>query len=239
MIREVLKMAAIQKGDIIKLYYAGYVAETNELFDTNIEEVAKQHNKYNKDVKYEPITVIVGERHVIPGLDDALIGKEIGKEYVITIDAKDGFGERDSKLIKTLPLDQFKKQKINPYPGMILTYESGHQAKIIAVSAGRVKVDFNHPLAGKKLRYMFKIIEKVDDLKEQFDGLIQTLIGGKINEDLYEIDKRNRIIYLDKSIESLKNFVSEIAQKYLKNAKIEIKNLKENRSKKEIEKSKP
>lgn len=225
-------MAAVQKGDIIKIYYAGFLVENNELFDTNMEDVAKKNNKYSKEVNYEPTTIVVGERHIIPGLDDALIGKEIGKEYIITIEAKDGFGERNTKLIKTVPLKHFRKQKITPYPGMILTYESGQQAKIIAVSAGRVKIDYNHPLAGKKLRYVFKIVKKVDDLKEQFDGLTKTLIGGKLNDDLYSIDDDKRIIYLDKSIESMKGFVEDLAKRYLKEVKVEVKKLKEKEDKK-------
>ena len=109
---------------------------------------------------------------------------------------------------------------------MILTYESGQQAKVIAVSAGRVKVDFNHPLAGKKLRYTFRIIKKVDDLKEQFDGLIEMLIGYKLNQDLYEVDVGKRVIALDKSIESLKGFVEDLARKYLKNVEVEVKKIK-------------
>ena len=104
-------MAAVQKGDIIKIAYAGFLVDSGELFDTNIKEVAEAHNKYSEEVKYEPITIVVGERHVIPGLDDALIGKEIGKEYVITVEPKKGFGERDVKLIKTLPWSSSRSRR--------------------------------------------------------------------------------------------------------------------------------
>ncbi|NPA38306.1 MAG: peptidylprolyl isomerase [Candidatus Nanohaloarchaeota archaeon] len=233
-------MAAVQKGDVILIEYAGYLADNNELFDTNIEEVAKKHNKHDKEAKYHPMAIVVGERHVIKGLDDDFIGKEIGKEYTITIQPEDAFGKRDPSLIKTVSMSEFKKQNFTPQPGMILTFSSGAQVKILSVSAGRVKLDYNHPLAGKVVRYTYRIVKKLDDPKDKLIGLAKTLafldLEGKVK-------KEGNTLIVDKSLESLKDVLEKIVKDYIPNVKLEFadlstKSTKSNSKTKNVQKSK-
>jgi len=206
----------VKKGDVVEVLYEGYIANNNELFDTNIKEVAEKHGKDNEGVSYEPITVVIGKSMVIKGLDKALEGKELNKEYEIEIPPEDGFGKYNPKKIRTYPTDVFIKQKINPYPGMIITFENNQQAKILSVSGGRVKVDFNHPLAGKRLYYKFKIIRKVEDPKEKFLGVFRNLVGMKISNDEVEYDNTTKIIRMNKKYEGLSNFIKEFINEFFK-----------------------
>jgi FKBP-type peptidyl-prolyl cis-trans isomerase 2 len=150
-----------KKKDFVELKYTGYANE--KIFDSNIENDLKQ---IDAKAKPKEFILIIGEGLVVPGLDRALEGKEIGKEYEISVSAKDGFGERKRELVKTIPLKVFSEQKINPYPGLVLSMDNA-LARIITISGARVMTDFNHPLAGKDLKYKLTIAKKVTDEKEK------------------------------------------------------------------------
>src|SRR3989344_2118969 len=156
-----------KKNDFIELKYTGYA--NNEIFDSNIEEDLK---KINPKAKVEKLIVAVGQEMVVKGFDKELENKEIDKDYEINIKSADAFGPRNRDLIRTLPLKGFTQQNMNPRPGMILALDN-NIVKIIAVSGARVIVDFNNPLAGKDLKYNFKIIRKIDDEKEKIKSMLK------------------------------------------------------------------
>ena len=167
----------VQKGDVIKLHYTGKVKETGEIFDTTFEDVAKEAGIYSEKGIYGPVPIAVGAGHVLKGLDEQLEGLEVGKKYEIIVPPEKGFGKRDPKLIKTFTLGQFRRQGIYPFPGMPIEIEteSGRKlkGKVLTVSGGRVRVDFNHPYAGKHLVYEVEIVEKIEDPIEKVKALIE------------------------------------------------------------------
>jgi FKBP-type peptidyl-prolyl cis-trans isomerase 2 len=124
---------------------------------------------------------------LVPGLDKALAGKEIGKRYEVMFDAREGFGERRIDLVKTIPLKIFTEKNIAPYPGLALAMDN-MTARVIAVSGARVITDFNNPLAGKALKYDFIITRIVTDEQEKaralfeisFKSVPEFIIGEKI-----------------------------------------------------------
>ena len=170
-------MMKVQKGDVIRLHYTGKVKETGEIFDTTFEEVAKEAGIYNEKGIYGPVPIAVGAGHVLSGLDEQLEGLEVGKKYEIIVPPEKGFGKRDPKLIKTFTLGQFRRQGIYPFPGMPIEIEteSGRKLKgrVLTVSGGRVRVDFNHPYAGKHLVYEVEVLEKIEDPIEKVKALIE------------------------------------------------------------------
>ncbi len=160
-----------KKGDFVELKYTGYA--NGNIFDSNIKE---DLNKINEKAEPKETIIVVGERMVVPGLDKAIEGKEIGKEYEIEVKYKEGFGERRKELVKTIPLKIFTQKNINPYPGAVLAMDDA-LAKVIAVSGARVLTDFNNPLAGKDLKYKFTIARKVTDDKERAKALFGAILG--------------------------------------------------------------
>ena len=68
-----------QKGDFILINYTGKVKETNEVFDTTDEEVAKKEHLHKEGEIYEPKLVVIGEGWVLKALDEALLGMELDK----------------------------------------------------------------------------------------------------------------------------------------------------------------
>ena len=161
-------MEHIKKGDFVEIKYTGYV--NGEVFDSNIEEDLK---KLNPEAKVEKTILAVGEEMVVKGLDNAIEGKEIGKEYRVTFGPKEGFGDRNKELVRTIPLKVFTDKNIMPRAGMMFSLDN-QIVRIIAVSGGRVMADFNNPLAGKDVEYKFKVIGKVTDDKEKVEALFKT-----------------------------------------------------------------
>lgn len=167
----------IEKGDFILLDYVGRIKETGKVFDLTSEEQARQENVFDPQGSYGPRTVIIGAGHLIKGLEDALIGSKVGGSMTVELPPDEAFGARDPKRRKLVPMREFKKQRINPYPGMSVSLNND-SGVVATVSGGRVVVDFNHPLAGKTLVYEVDVRDKVKKEEE----MVQSVI--KINLDL-------------------------------------------------------
>ncbi len=190
-----------KKGDFVEIKFTGY--SNGNVFDSNIEEDLK---KINSEAKPQKTIVVIGQRMVVSGLDIALESKEIGKEYEIKLSAKEGFGERDRNLVKTIPLRVFSEKKIEPRAGMMLALDD-MLAKIITISGARVVTDFNNPLAGKEIIYKFKIIRKVDDEREKSEALFLTMF-----KFLPEFEVKEEIVV--KGVKELEIFVKTFSKKF-------------------------
>ena len=228
----------VKKGDMVEIVYEGYILNNMDLFDTNIKEVAERHGKYSEKINFEPISIIIGEGMVIKGLDKALENKEIGKEYEIIIPPEEGFGKYNPSKIKVVSLSLFKKEKINPYPGMVITFSDGSKGKVLSISSGRVKIDFNHELAGKDLLYKFRIIRKIVDMKEKIRELIKYFTGIKIDESKIEYNNKTKELRISEEYKSLKEILDQIVNQFIgKDVKkiefVKLETKRENDQKKE------
>jgi len=203
-------MEPIKKHDFIEIEYTGKLKEENLIFDTTDEKVAKENNLESHG--YEPVIICVGEQQLLKGIDKNLEGKDIGKEYDIDIKPEDAFGNKNAKLIQLIPTSKFKKQNIQPMPGIQLNID-GMVGTIKTVSGGRTLVDFNHPLAGKELSYKIKINKKITDDKEKLQGYLKLSLGTKDIET--EINNNEAKV-------KLKNEIPKEAEERLKNKMIEL-----------------
>lgn len=162
----------IKKGDFVEVEYTGTVKENGLVFDTTDEKLAKETGLYNEKTEYGPVIVCVGEQQLIQGLDDQVVGKEIGQEYVIELAPEQGFGKKDAKLIKMVPFRLFKKQGIMPEPGLQVNVD-GLIGIIRTANGGRCLVDFNHPLSGKDIVYKIKLNKLVTDDSKNIQSYIK------------------------------------------------------------------
>lgn len=162
----------LQNGDFVKINYIGKFKESGRVFDTTIEKVAKENKIYDEKINFKAAPIVIGAGHVIKGLDEALIGTEVGEKKIAAIPPEKGYGGRDPKLVKVVPLKDFKKQGLNPVPGMRIEAE-GRIGKVQSVGAGRVRVDFNYELAGKALEYEVNVEEKINKVEEKIRLLLE------------------------------------------------------------------
>jgi FKBP-type peptidyl-prolyl cis-trans isomerase 2 len=164
----------IQKGDFIRLSFTGRLAD-GSVFDTTDEKVAKDSGVYDEEKRYSPMTVIVGSGFLVEGLEEDLIGKQAGYKGSVKVEPAKGFGDRSLDAIEIVPLKKFEG-KVEP--GKMVEYE-GRVGFIESVAGGRVKVDYNEPLAGKTLIYDYKIESVIRDRKEKIEALLE----GYVSED--------------------------------------------------------
>ena len=125
----------------------------------------KDSEKILEETKDKPIPVIVGAGELLKGLDEALKEMNVNEEKEVVLPPEKAFGERKAELIRVVPLQEFKARNLNPIPGMIVDI-NGLIGRVQSVSGGRVRVDFNHELAGKTLVYKIKIEKELADAAE-------------------------------------------------------------------------
>lgn len=213
---------SLQKNDFVEIEFTGKI-KGGEVFDSNIQE---DIDKSNLKVEAKPFAFALGQGMFLKAIDDFIVGKEVGKSYHLDLKAKDAFGERDTKLIKLIPSQIFKQHRINPIPGAMFNFD-GRIAKILSVSGGRVRVDFNNPLAGKDLEYDLKILKKVEDLNQQIKAFNEFLFKKD-----FKFEVKNKKIILETDSQFAK-FVPIFKDKYKEifNLDLEVKETKKDTKK--------
>ena len=148
-------------GDFVRINYSAWRIADNSLTHTTIKKVAEENGTFDKDASYAPQLVIIGKGSIIKGVEDAVRSMSVNESRTVELGPKDAFGERNSDLVKVMPLTDFRKRDIDPYPGMRLDIDNA-VATVKSVNSGRVVVDANHPLAGERLRYEITVVEKIE-----------------------------------------------------------------------------
>lgn len=167
----------IQKGDFILVDLTCKVKESGETVETTLEKTAKESGLHREGAIYEPTFVIVGEGWVPAGLDENLINMEVGNPGTIELPPEKGYGTRDPSKMRLVPLRRFRTEGITPLPGMNIQLE-GKPATVRAVGAGRVQLDYNHPLSGKTLIYDVTIEKILQSFEEKIKAILHRTITG-------------------------------------------------------------
>lgn len=183
---------AVNKGDFIKVEMTGTSVETGEVFETTDEELAREEGIYDESRTYGPRLVVVGEGFVLRGLDERLPGTPFYEEVEIEIPPEEAFGERNLADVQMIAYRILRSKGINPYVGAEIEID-GRPAIIRSVGAGRVQVDYNHPLAGRQILYKIKVVEHLTDEKDRMKALIGRRFLG-IDTDEFNIRKTKKKI---------------------------------------------
>lgn len=185
---------AVNKGDFLKVEMTGMSEETEEVFETTSEEEAQEAGVWEEGRTYGPRLVIVGDGFVLRGLDERLPGTPFDEEAEIEIPPEEAFGERNAADVQMIPYRVLRSKGVNPYVGAELEID-GRPAIIRSVGAGRVQVDYNHPLAGRKIVYKLKVVEHITDDKDKIRALIgRRFLGIETEEfDVKKTKKKLRI----------------------------------------------
>jgi len=183
----------IQKGDLIHLDYDLWIVDDNILFDTTHKELADKHEITDENIIYQPKALIVDDGKTLSGLYKSLLEAEVGKEYEIEVPPEEGLGQRDPKLVEWHMMPEIKRQKLEPVVGKDITIKdkSGREKTgiVTMVSPRRVRVDYNSPLAGKTLKYKYKVVDKAKSAEDKVSTILEMNFGRKdefevkINED--------------------------------------------------------
>jgi peptidylprolyl isomerase len=166
---------ALQKGDFILINFTAKVKETNEVFDTTVEEVAKKEKLQKEGEIYEPRLIVIGENWVLKPLDESFTTMEPTKPATVEIAPDKAFGPRDPEKVKRVHIKQLAEKGINPVIGGRIEF-GGKNAIIRSIGAGRALLDFNPPLAGKTLVYDVTVNKKLETNEEKIASLVHRRI---------------------------------------------------------------
>ena len=188
---------SVEKGDIVYIHFDAWKMRSGgekELFDTTHEDLAKEHDIYEENRIYEEKPLVVGEGMMFEGLEESLVGLSVGEKKEVEVPPEKGAGKRNPALVELHSIKEFHRQDIVPEVGMEVVLK-GKVGTVTAVTAGRVRVDFNHPLAGRTLLYDVKITKKVVDPEEKVRAIIQ-MDYGPPDEFEFKIDGEDAEIIL-------------------------------------------
>lgn len=212
---------ALQKGDFILIDYTAKVKETNEVFDTTVEETAKKEHLQKEGEIYGPKLIVVGEGWVLKALDDSLATMELNKPATVEIPPDKAFGARDPEKVKQVHIKKLAEKVSNPAIGMRIEY-GGKNAIIRSMGSGRALLDFNPPLAGKTLVYEVTANKKLETPEEKIGSIIHRRLPvveeGKfkfsITDEILTIDMPEDSFYLE-GVQIAKRGISLDLQKFL------------------------
>jgi FKBP-type peptidyl-prolyl cis-trans isomerase 2 len=157
---------------MVKVHFTGKEALEGKVFDTTKEDEAKKAGIHDTKRKYSPLTIITGEKELLGKVEDALEEMKEGEEKIVKLIASEAFGERKNDLIRIVPLKNFLDQKINPIPGLVVRVANAI-GKVQSVTSGRVRIDFNHPLAGRDVEYHVELLKELKDNKEVAEAIFE------------------------------------------------------------------
>lgn len=178
---------AVKQGDFVLVNYTLKVKESGETVDTTYDTVAKDAHLHREDSVYGPKFIILGEGWLPKGLEDSLVGLDQGKQTSVELPPEKGFGARDPAKMRLVPLRRFRDKGIDPVPGAQVEFD-GRPAVVRAVGAGRVQVDYNHPLAGRTLIYDVSVEKVLEEGDEKMRNIIARRIP-EVEKSKFEIEK--------------------------------------------------
>jgi peptidylprolyl isomerase len=138
----------VETGKVVAVHYTGKLTD-GEMFDTSEGR--------------DPLKFQVGSGQIIPGFEQAIMGKNIGEKVTINILADDAYGQIREDLIVSVPKTQMPGEVEVGQP-LQATGENGQAINVIVkeVTEEHVMIDGNHPLAGKDLVFDIEVVEIED-----------------------------------------------------------------------------
>lgn len=141
----------------------------------------------------EPIEYVHGYGMLVPGLEAALDGLEVGATKNVTVSPEEGFGERDDELVLEIDRSDFPDpKKIEIDDEVVAESPDGDEVpmRVVEVKDETVVVDANHPLAGVTLRYSVKVKElrqaTDEEIAEAAAGFEEAGYGGGCDDPTHD-----------------------------------------------------
>ena len=201
----------IQDKDFIRINYTGRF-EDGTVFDTTDEEIAKESGMYDENTRYEPFIIIVGAKHVIEGLDEDLIGKDVGYHGTVEVPPAKGYGEREPELITTHSISGFKEK---PVKGARVRID-GRDGTVLMTIGRKVRVDFNNPMAGKTLIFDYSIEDVLDDDLTKIKALLSSYFvvdfDVEIDDDIALIESPRSLLFNQRWLVMKERLAQELLQ---------------------------
>lgn len=137
---------AAANGDTVRVHYTGKLND-GTVFDSSANG--------------EPIAFAVGSQTVIPGFEQEVVGMEPGESKTFTIPSEQAYGEHDPRLVQEVPRTELPAElEIQLGMRLTATAQDGREIPLVVteMSDEAVRLDANHPLAGKDLTFEIELV---------------------------------------------------------------------------------
>lgn len=140
-------MSQAKNGDTVKVYFTGRL-ENGEVFSKSGED--------------QPADLTLGTGELIPGVERAIVGMEVGEKKTIAVPPEQAYGPRREELVVEVEKSDLP-ENIVPAVGEQLRIRRSHgndmQLFIADISEDTVTLDGNHPLAGATLLFDLELVQ--------------------------------------------------------------------------------
>ncbi|MCZ7358261.1 MAG: FKBP-type peptidyl-prolyl cis-trans isomerase [Candidatus Methanoperedens sp.] len=156
----------VKIGDNISVDYIGSIQD-GKVFDTSIEQVAKENNLLSPGREYTPYNFTVGKGKVVKGFDEGVIGMKVGETRTLTIPPEKGYGPIDLRRIQAYPVIQvvpstFPRVIEIPISQFESTFGTGHKkGDIVSIPRSDTNMTVQNISENVSLSYNFKVGEQI------------------------------------------------------------------------------
>ena len=135
----------VTKGRKVSVHYRGTL-DNGEEFDSSEGR--------------EPLEFVVGQGDLIPGFEKAVIGMEAGQKKTVTLEPQDAYGAYEDELVVDGPRNAFPEGELRVGASYTVHLRGGEEAvgRVVRIEKDTVAMDFNHPLAGKRLTFRLRVL---------------------------------------------------------------------------------
>lgn len=143
----------IEKNNVVTMHYTVSTADAVEIDSSR---------------KGDPLEFLYGNGFLVAGLEEALLGKQQGDTFEITLAPEKAYGERFDNLVQAVPKSMFEGMDVEVGMSFRATTDHGDQSvMIIDVTDDEVIVDGNHPLAGVELHFDVEVVKVREATSEE------------------------------------------------------------------------
>lgn len=140
-------MSKIENNKVVSIEYSVKDKDTSDLIDSNVDG--------------RPLEFLMGSSQVIVGLENALMGKNVGDKLEIEIKPEDAYGVYRVDFLQEVPREQFEGIELRNGMTLFGQGEHGETVQVVVKDFNDkiVMIDYNHPLAGKTLCFDVTILD--------------------------------------------------------------------------------
>lgn len=134
--------------------------EKNAVVQFHYSLTDEQGESLEQSAGGEPTAYLHGHGGIIPGLEEAMEGREAGESFTVTVAPEKAYGQRQEDAIQRVPLKHLQGAK-RWKPGMVAQVQTQQGPRHVVVAKVGHKfadVDTNHPLAGRTLTFEIEIV---------------------------------------------------------------------------------
>jgi FKBP-type peptidyl-prolyl cis-trans isomerase 2 len=139
-------MTALKSGDTVAIHYTGTLLD-GSTFDSSEGR--------------EPLEFEVGSGMIIPGLDRAMPGMEVGDKKIVKIACEDAYGPLNPEMRQAVPREGIPADiplEVGTQLQMQTPDGQAMPVMVVEVDEATVLLDANHPLAGKDLQFDIEVV---------------------------------------------------------------------------------